>query len=69
MAQDVDNYTPLFGLMDESALIHEWRAERFTKLGLSTIIAHAVAGLVDWHEFARLIERGCSPELALEIVR
>jgi hypothetical protein len=54
---------------DEEALIHEWRAEQLTKLGVSTIVAQAVASFVDWHELARLIERGCSPELALEIVR
>jgi hypothetical protein len=66
---DQETDTLQFGLMDENALIHEWQAERFTKLGLSTIIAHAVAGLVDWHDFARLVDRGCSPELALEIVR
>jgi len=33
------------------------------------VIASAVASVVDWHEIARLVERGCSPELALEIVR
>jgi hypothetical protein len=25
--------------------------------------------LVDWHEVARLVEKGCPPELALEIAR
>jgi hypothetical protein len=29
----------------------------------------ALADLVDWHAFADLVERGCSPRLALEIVR
>ena len=53
----------------ERTLIHEWRAEQLGKLGISRIVAQAVAGLVDWHDLARLIERGCSPELALEIVR
>ena len=53
----------------ERALIHEWRAEQLAKLGISRIVAQAVAGLVDWHDLARLIERGCSPELALDIVR
>jgi hypothetical protein len=27
------------------------------------------AGLVDWHQIAKLVERGCSAQLALEIVR
>jgi hypothetical protein len=53
----------------ERTLIHEWRAEQLAKLGISRIVAQAFAGLVDWHDLARLIERGCSPELALEIVR
>ena len=53
----------------EEALVHEWRAEQITKLGISAVIAQAVASFIDWHELARLVERGCSPELALEIVR
>jgi hypothetical protein len=54
---------------DEEALVHEWRVERLAHLGISTIVAQAVAMFVDWHDVARLVERGCSPELALEIVR
>jgi hypothetical protein len=38
-------------------------------LGLSTLIADAVATSVDWHEVARLVEKGCPTELALEIAR
>jgi 16S rRNA G527 N7-methylase RsmG len=56
-------------LSDEDVAIHEWRAERLAHLGISTIVAQAVASFVDWHEVARLVERGCAPELALEIVR
>ncbi len=54
---------------DEETLVHEWRAEQLAKLGVSQIVAQAVASLVDWREMARLIDRGCPPELALEIVR
>jgi hypothetical protein len=54
---------------DEHARVYEWRVEQLSGLGLSMIVASAVAPLVDWHELARLVERGCSPELALEIVR
>jgi len=54
---------------DEDAQVYAWRAERLSCVGLSNIVASAVAPLVDWHEIARLVERGCSPELALEIVR
>jgi uncharacterized phosphosugar-binding protein len=53
----------------EGDAVYEWRVEQLSGLGLSYVIASAVASLVDWHEIARLVERGCSPELALEIVR
>jgi len=32
-------------------------------------VAEKFAGVVDWHEIARLVERGCPPRLALEIAR
>ena len=54
---------------DEDARVYAWRKEQLAGLGLSNIVAAAVAPFVDWHEIARLVERGCSPELALEIVR
>ena len=54
---------------DEDAQVYAWRVERLSDLGLSNLVASAVAPFVDWHEIARLVERGCSPELALEIVR
>ena len=54
---------------EEDALVYAWRIEQLSRLGLSDVIASAVASFVDWHEIARLVERGCSPELALEIVR
>jgi hypothetical protein len=54
---------------DEELLIHAWRTEQLGRLGLSRIVAETFADLVDWHALAELVERGCSPELALEIVR
>jgi hypothetical protein len=54
---------------EEDARVYAWRVEQLSGLGLSHVIASAVAWCVDWHEIARLVERGCSPELALEIVR
>jgi predicted component of type VI protein secretion system len=54
---------------EEDALVYAWRVEQLSGLGLSQMIASAVASFIDWHEIARLVERGCSPELALEIVR
>jgi hypothetical protein len=54
---------------EEDARVYAWREEQLAGLGLSNVVAAAVAPFVDWHEIARLVERGCSPELALEIVR
>jgi hypothetical protein len=54
---------------DEDGRVYAWRVEQLSGLGLSHVIASAVASFVDWHEIASLVERGCSPELALEIVR
>ena len=53
----------------EDARVYAWRVEQLLGLGFSYVIASAVATFIDWHEIARLVERGCSPELALEIVR
>jgi hypothetical protein len=53
----------------EEVLVHEWRAEQLARLGVSTDIANAAATCVDWHEVDRLVELGCAPALALEIVR
>jgi hypothetical protein len=53
---------------DESALVRAWRAEQLRGLGLPHAFAAAFADLVDWHELADLVERGCPPMLALAIV-
>lgn len=57
------------GQSEEDARVYAWRVEQLSGLGFSPVIASAVATFIDWHEIARLVERGCSPELALEIVR
>jgi hypothetical protein len=54
---------------DEEILIQCWRAEQLRRLGLSSHLAELFASLVDWHEIAKLVARGCPPLLALEIVR
>ena len=54
---------------EEDARVYAWRVEKLSGLGLSHVVASAVASFVDWHEMAGLVERGCPPELALEIVR
>jgi hypothetical protein len=52
----------------EELRVYAWRVEQLARLGLSGVIADAVASFVDWHEVARLVQKGCSPELALDIV-
>ena len=53
----------------EELLVHTWRKEQLWRLGLHSIVAETFEDLVDWHALAELVERGCPPELALEIVR
>jgi hypothetical protein len=53
----------------EQVRVHAWRVEQLRKLGISTVIASAVASWVDWHEVARLVQKGCPPHLALDISR
>jgi hypothetical protein len=50
---------------DEEILVHEWRIEQLQSLGLRAAVAEKFAALVDWHDIAALVERGCPPELAL----
>jgi hypothetical protein len=54
---------------DEELLIHAWRVEQLRRLGFPRTLAEAFAGLVDWHEIAALVARGCPPGLAFEIAR
>jgi hypothetical protein len=54
---------------DEGLLVHAWRSEQLGRLGLPRVLAEMFADRVDWHALAELVERGCSPALALEIVR
>ena len=53
----------------EERLVHEWRTEQLRRLGLPRAIAETFADAVDWHQIAELVDRGCPPDLALEIVR
>jgi hypothetical protein len=55
--------------IDEDILVTAWRAEQLWRLGLSRVLAETFADLVDWHALAQLVESGCPPLLALEIVR
>ncbi len=53
----------------EGLVVHAWRAEQLRRLGFPRGLAETFAGLVDWHEIAALVARGCPPDLALEIAR
>ena len=53
----------------EEVRVHAWHVEQLGNLGLSTFVAEAAADFVDWHEIAPLVDKGCPPELALEIAR
>jgi hypothetical protein len=59
----------LVDVSDDEILVYEWRTEQLRRLGLPRTLAETFADLVDWHEIADLVERGCAPDLALEIVR
>jgi hypothetical protein len=53
---------------DEEIRVHEWQAEQLQRVGLSRLLAESFAGRIDWHDLATLVARGCSPELALDIL-
>ena len=53
----------------DDLLIHNWRVSQLKRLGLSGPLAESYADRIDWHQIARLVQRGCPPRLALRIVR
>jgi hypothetical protein len=53
----------------EDLLVHNWRVSRLVSLGIPEPLAEVYAGRIDWHQIARLVQRGCPPWLALRIVR
>ena len=52
----------------EELLVHNWRVTRLTRLGVPGSLAEVYADRLDWHQVARLVQRGCPPRLALRIV-
>ena len=54
---------------EDQGVVHQWRVTQLTRLGIPWPLAEAEADNVDWHQIARLVQRGCSPRLALRIVR
>ena len=53
----------------DDLLVHTWRVAQLTRLGIPRSLAEAYADHLDWHQIARLVQRGCPPCLALRIVR
>jgi hypothetical protein len=56
-------------VIDRDDAVHEWRVRQLARLGIPWSLAQAVADHVDWHKVAALVQRGCPPRLALNIVR
>ena len=54
----------------ERERIERWRAEELERVGFEPAAASLLAGRldVDLHDAMDLVRRGCSPELALEIL-
>jgi hypothetical protein len=48
--------------------VHAWRVSRLARLGLAWPVAEAVADRVDWHDVAKLVQRGCPAALAVAIL-
>ena len=53
----------------DDMLVHSWRVSQLTHLGVPGPLAEIYADRIDWHQVARLVERGCPPRLALRIIR
>jgi hypothetical protein len=55
------------GAQGEDTRVRDWRVDQLWQLGVPRLLARAFADDVDWHEVARLVERGCPPLVALQI--
>jgi hypothetical protein len=53
----------------EEVRVHNWRVSQLTRLGVPAALAEIDADRIDWHQVARLVQRGCPARLALRIVR
>ena len=51
----------------DRVLVHNWRVSQLTRLGIPRPLAEVYADRTDWHQIARLVQRGCPPRLALRI--
>jgi hypothetical protein len=48
--------------------VHDWRVRQLARLGLAWPVAEAVAERIDWHDVAKLVQRGCPAALAVTIL-
>ena len=51
----------------DDLLVHDWRVSQLTRLGIPDLLAELYADHVDWHQIARLVQRGCPALLAIRI--
>jgi hypothetical protein len=51
----------------DTMLVHDWRVSRLIRLGVPEPMAQVYADRLDWHQVARLVQRGCPLRLALRI--
>jgi hypothetical protein len=58
----------LRALDPDEVLVNNWRVSRLERLGIPAALSEIYADRVDWHQVARLVQRGCPPRLALRIV-
>jgi hypothetical protein len=49
---------------DEELLVHDWRVARLAQFGIPESQAEVYADHIDWHQVARLVQRGCPPRLS-----
>ena len=55
------------GISHDDSLVHSWRVSQLTRLGIPVLLAEVHADHVDWHQIARLVQRGCPARLAIRI--
>jgi hypothetical protein len=62
--------TELNQVETENERVERWRAEALEKVGYDAVSAHELAARpdIDLHRAIALIEQGCSPGLALQIL-
>jgi hypothetical protein len=57
------------GISHDDLFVHDWRVSQLTRLGIPGALAEVHADHVDWHQIARLVQRGCPVRLAIRIAR